>query len=480
MNSHNIQLKSYAAITDQSFNIESWDTPYKGYVSPDSRIEFLFVLGPAISLVLIFTMCAFPVAYKKGYIENQKRIESYGPYRQLFFSVSGIITIINIVYYTTDAGFFVKVMYQQSILKLNSYFVTEGIRFAFQSVSVLICFIVACVIQVWKAVLVNSKSNNYVPSVCCLYTWPYFCACARVEEGLEDEGLESLLTSLKRNVCCVCGFIKCSNICKNDCCGSSCENSYEIFVIFNYLAFLCIIAWGIVPTITLIFVNPVLTLAIVSFVVVFFILSAILFALLFVVRDRKKKKWRQTVLVYYQSTPKTNTLEMKPSVGATGSASEEVKKKLNKHVFCMELCGIQKAKMKDQKKWCKWPFECVGVSNTELTENKLYMGCCKCDWRLWSRFFTYSIFWDFFWVLTLAIVLFLFGSIVVLVIYVGIVNKGAGDGGSVGFIIAFVPTIITGGAAWLGKKALFRPEQKSKENVESGVDGTITAATANS
>ena len=45
---------------------------------------------------------------------------------------------------------------------------------------------------------------------------------------------------------------------------------------------------------------------------------------------------------------------------------------------------------------------------------------------------------------------------VVLSIYVLIVNKGAGDSGSVGFFVAFIPTLITGGGAWFGKKALFK------------------------
>ena len=46
--------------------------------------------------------------------------------------------------------------------------------------------------------------------------------------------------------------------------------------------------------------------------------------------------------------------------------------------------------------------------------------------------------------------------------------RGASNGGVIGFFVALIPTILTAGGAWFGKKVLdsFLKEKKSKKDDE--------------
>ena len=379
------------------------------------------MIGPAISLIVIFLSCAFPMAYKKGYRDNlkQKIDDHESPIYPLFLSVTGIMMFIDVMYYLSELACFIAILiYQDRLQLLDEYHKTAIARFVSQIASLFLCVLTAYTIFVWKQNLLNvgpeqAKELKYVTSqptsnptqqngkdysVCCFSncfseTHCGNCMFIRVEEGTKD--VKQHYKNVSRNLCCTFGFLKCG--CKH--CSRDyyfCDNFLEMGILFTYASFFCMIAWSIVPILTLVFVNPVLTLAIVSFVVIFFVLSAILISLLLFVRGRKA--WRQTI--YYSH------------------------------------------------------------KNGESTQQ----GCsCWCDLKYWSRCLTYSLFWDFFYVLVPAILLFMFGSGVVLSIYVLIVNKGAGDSGSVGFFVAFIPTLITGGGAWFGKKVLFKKTGGGKD-----------------
>lgn len=419
------------------------------------RWEFLYVLGPAISLVIIFTTCAYPVLYKKLYIpiyikSKEDKFER-DPYAYLFLSVTGIITVTNVFCYLVDVVCFGVIIYDQVKLGLFvRYGKTEITRFILLQLSYFLCFIAASIIQSWKRTLladsykettnglINSESkgassdnqsksdkedvdtnlkvkDNLVdgeplPGVCCFCK--NHCLYARVVEDTPMEKVQTYLNTIseKNIVCCIFGC------CKFTCFCCDWKNMIEMLTTFTYLAFLCLAAWSIVPTVTLAFVNPLFTLAIVSFLIVFFALSAILFALLFVLRDRKKKKWRKAVFVKLKS-------------------KKETKKSDN-----------------------------GSLDPTKNQQEDLKVTCCDKVWR--RRCMAYTLCWDFFWILALAIILFLFGTSVVLVIYARSLNIGPRnfDQASVGTIVAFVPTIITGGVAWLAKQVLFSKREQESDS----------------
>ena len=321
------------------------------------------MIGPAISLIVIFLTCVFPVAYKKGYRDNfkQKIDDQQSPIYPLFVSVTGIVVFIDLLYYLSELACFIAIVIYQGRLQLDEYRITAVTRFVLQIVSLFLCLLTAYTILVWKQNLLNVEPSGpeqanelrYAPleptssptqqngkdySVCCFSncfseTHCGNCMFIRVEEGTTDVQQHFINLNVYKKLYCTFGFLKFGR----------CDNFREMWILFTYASFFCMIAWSIVPILTLVFVNPVLTLAIVSFVVIFFVLSAILISLLLFVRGRKA--WRQTI--YYSH------------------------------------------------------------KNGESTQQG--HSCC-CAQEYWSRCLTYSLFWDFFYVLVLAILLFMFGS----------------------------------------------------------------------
>ena len=297
--------------------------------------------------------------------------------------------MINIVYYLSEVVCLGLLLYYhgENITEARHLNAIVG-RFVGLFFITDISIFVAYTISVWIQIF-NVKGT---PSILCFAGYrERRLTVERVHVDTLTLDHDSALSKFLWFVCCCCKISK-------NCPWKS------IFQLINFLAFIVLVAWNLVPTITLVLVNPVLTLAIISFLLAFFILSAIAFSLPFIIRDKPKKKWRQTR--YHWPDGHSGEVEC-------GSC---------------EICAI-----------------CL----------------------------TYTCCWDAFWIGIVSIVLFLFGTAVVLTIYVMITVKGLSNGGFIGFFVAFIPTIITGAVAWMGKKLIFRKktELSGRSNAKNVTDG---------
>ena len=207
-------------------------------------------------------MIIFPLFYTNwSYFHDIKQHieEKNGIYYQLYRSAFGIIFVINIVYYLSEVVCLGLLLYYhgENITEARHLNAIVG-RFIGLFLSLIFSIFVAYTISVWIQIF-NVKGT---PSILCFAGYrERRLTVERVHVDTLTLDHDSALSKFLWFVCCCCKISK-------NCPWKS------IFQLINFLAFIVLVAWNLVPTITLVLVNPVLTLAIISFLLAFFILIA--------------------------------------------------------------------------------------------------------------------------------------------------------------------------------------------------------------
>ena len=512
-------MKAYAVNTDPTIKLDSWNTAYLGFIVAESTspvLAYIFYYGtvlPFLFVVLGFSIMLVTSSwFKRGW--QTKVYAQKKPYHELFVAVYMIVVLSNVVFYVSDL--IITIYLYRSVLNENNKIPSVS-RFVLLCLSIAVTFYIATVITkvVFKRVRIhqhaNLNANNLVQSsdhenlICFCFKYcavktknlqhldkhndqssdrtahsvaleqvvrsnestessdvmfdtkhksdatmeqtDTLCCCIKMGHYVETENSDGVdyscvcwkcyiwkdvsttapnkslkLTALIQDTiiclsivtifplifwllisCCHC--IKrrlCRRCVKRELCHMLPSDYIEFkttLLIWNFLLFVAVIAWSIVPTLLLLLVNTVVTFAIVTLTMALFVLGAIAITLLLlciVVPSRTGSK----LLLTHRSD------------------------KNIWHFFGRIMNVVAKI-------------------------------CC----------------WDAFWIGLSISCLILFTTSVLLTIYAFIIMKGASDGGVIGLFVAFIPTILTAGGAWFGKKLLdsFLKEKKAKEDDECAI-----------
>ena len=217
--------------------MSSSDSKYKGYTVQGTakKDAYLCFYIPTLALLIVIYFLYPRLIITKWASNYLKKISAKEkPYYQLFLSVYFVTVLVNVSYISLEV---------QHIAGFE--WVDPGVKLSNATVSKFVVFIVCCIIV------------NLIPA--------YFVS--RNSTDLRN------LPKFFKTITVLCFGVYCC------CCNTS--HVARFLLAWNFLTFTSILVWSFIPTLILVFVNPIQTLAVVLLVLSLFFLSYTSFAVAF-------------------------------------------------------------------------------------------------------------------------------------------------------------------------------------------------------
>lgn len=228
------QLKAYA---NAQGLLQSWDSQYRGYISNDNGFVIYSILVPVILLTTAVTIVVGKIVLSKSFhksVLEKTESKKKQPYNFLFLTAYILIAIVNCVFVGAEIiGIFIWCGKEESAHR------TVLIKLLVFGFSILLAIIVAGLTNREFEMLTERPQTKYTVA-----RVSKLCVSQRTAAGSKRFCIAQLL------------------------------------MILNIELFAVIITWNLIPIVLLIFVNPVKTIAGVSFVLSLFVLFPITLTLI--------------------------------------------------------------------------------------------------------------------------------------------------------------------------------------------------------